>query len=224
MGKSSDQETLRALRNPRGVAIAGILFAVVFAISIILLRSALPKEPFADVEWVRQEAGRMRVALFLIPFAGIFFLWFMGVVREYMGNLGDWFFSTLLIGSGVLFLAMIFVAVVVAGAIVDGVPEGGSQSLGAETVGFGRSIMLEASGIYAVRMAAVFMFALGTVGMKTRLMPKWLWILTYILAALLLIFTNQNLWFTLIFPAWVLLVSIRMLVTGQVAPSDTAKS
>ncbi len=107
MGKSSDQETLRALRNPRGVAIAGILFAVVFAISIILLRSALPKEPFADVEWVRQEAGRMRVALFLIPFAGIFFLWFMGVVREYMGNLGDWFFSTLLIGSGVLFLAMI---------------------------------------------------------------------------------------------------------------------
>lgn len=224
MGKSSDQETLRALRNPRGVAIAGILFAVIFAISIILLRSALPKEPFADVEWVRQEAGRMRVALFLIPFAGIFFLWFMGVVREYMGNLGDWFFSTLLIGSGVLFLAMIFVAVVVAGAIVDGVPEGGSQSLGAETVGFGRSIMLEASGIYAVRMAAVFMFALGTVGMKTRLMPKWLWILTYILAALLLIFTNQNLWFTLIFPAWVLLVSIRMLVTGQVAPSDTAKS
>ncbi len=96
--------------------------------------------------------------------------------------------------------------------------------MGTETVGFGRSIMLEASGIYAVRMAAVFMFALGTVGMKTRLMPKWLWILTYILAVLLLIFTNQNLWFTLIFPAWVLLVSIRMLVTGQVAPSDTAKS
>lgn len=224
MGKSSDQEGFQALRTPRGVAVAGILFAVVFSISIILLRSALPKEPFADVEWVRQEAGRMRVALFLIPFAGIFFLWFMGVVREYMGNLGDWFFSTLLIGSGVLFLAMIFVAVVVAGAILDGVPEGGSQSLSTETVGFGRSIMLEASGVYAVRMAAVFMIALGTVGLKTGLMPKWLWILTYILAVLLLVVTNQNLWFTLIFPAWVLLVSIRMLVTGQVAPSDTAKS
>jgi hypothetical protein len=50
-------------------------------------------------------------ALTLVPFAGIAFLWFMGVVRSHLGRLEDQFFSTVFYGSGLLFLAMLFTLV-----------------------------------------------------------------------------------------------------------------
>jgi hypothetical protein len=40
----------------------------------------------------------------LMPFAGISFLWFIGVVRDGLGRYEDKFFSSAFICSGVLFL------------------------------------------------------------------------------------------------------------------------
>ena len=48
----------------------------------------------------------------LVPFAGIAFLWFIGVVREQLGNVEDRLFSTVFLGSGLLFLAMLFIGAV----------------------------------------------------------------------------------------------------------------
>jgi len=43
-----------------------------------------------------------------LPFAGIAFLWFIGVLRDRLGELEDRFFATVFLGSGLLFLAMLF--------------------------------------------------------------------------------------------------------------------
>ena len=50
------------------------------------------------------------IALHLLPFAGIAFLWFVGVVRDRLGENEDRFFATVFLGSGLLFVAMLFCA------------------------------------------------------------------------------------------------------------------
>jgi hypothetical protein len=55
------------------------------------------------------------LALYLVPFAGIAFLWFIGVLRDRLGELEDRFFATVFFGSGLLFLAMLFASAAVAG-------------------------------------------------------------------------------------------------------------
>ena len=54
----------------------------------------------------------------LMPFAGIAFLWFIGVVRDGFGRYEDKFFSSVFMGSGLLFLAMTFVSSAVGAGLV----------------------------------------------------------------------------------------------------------
>ena len=60
----------------------------------------------------------MALALNLVPFAGIAFLWFIGVLRDRLGEREDRFFATVFLGSGLLFLAMLFISAAVAGGII----------------------------------------------------------------------------------------------------------
>jgi len=90
----------RALKTPRAAAIAGILFAVLYSTSWILIRLSIPSDALEASDWLQQQAGNLSLAMSLIPFAGISFLWFMGVVRDRLGHQEDQFFSTLFFGSG----------------------------------------------------------------------------------------------------------------------------
>ena len=104
--------TREALKTPRAAAIAEIVFAVLFTISIVLARLAVPAElgaPDASA-WLEANSRMVQLALSLLPFAGIAFLWFVGVVRDRVGASEDQFFSTVFFGSGLLFLAMVFVS------------------------------------------------------------------------------------------------------------------
>jgi hypothetical protein len=101
------EKDLRRLSTPRAAAIAGILFGVLFSISLVLLRGAIPENIAADHTWVTSGAARVNLALGLMPFAAIAYLWFIGVVRDKLGEYEDRFFSTVFFGSSLLFLAMI---------------------------------------------------------------------------------------------------------------------
>jgi hypothetical protein len=67
--------------------------------------------------------------------------------------------------------------------------------------------------IYAMRMAAVFVISVSTVGLRTAALPRWASLLGYAVALLLLIAADAQKWVQLLFPAWVLLVSVVILVT-----------
>jgi hypothetical protein len=102
------QGPLRAgspLRTPRAAAVAGIIFSV-------------PADPAVPGSWLTDSRRRaaVAIALNLIPFAGIAFLWFIGVLRDRIGEREDRFFATVFLGSGLLFVAMIFVAAGIGGA------------------------------------------------------------------------------------------------------------
>ena len=73
---------------------------------------------------------------------------------------------------------------------------------------------------YALRMGAVFMISLATIWLKTGLMPRWLVIVTYVLALGILLATDISMWITLAFPAWVLVVSVLLLVRAGVIDLD----
>jgi len=106
----SQEERLtdRRLTTPRAAAIAGILFAVLLIISMVLIRISIPADPLEPGGWLERDTGRVSLALNLVPFAGIAFLWFIGVLRDRIGEHEDRFFATVFFGSGVLFLAMLF--------------------------------------------------------------------------------------------------------------------
>ena len=205
----------RPLNSPRAAALAGVLFALLFTTSLVLLRSALPDRLTAGADWLDAgAAARLNIGLALVPFAGIAFLWFMGVVRDRFKESEDQLFSSVFIGSGLLFLAMVFVSAALAGGIVTTIPLIADQGSRAEVATFGRAVMLQVSNVYALRMAGVLLISLGTMWLRTGVMPRWLSFVTYAVALVLLFVTTLSLWVTLIFPAWVLAVSILILVAN----------
>lgn len=206
--------TRQAIRTPRAAAVAGIVFSVLFTTSMVLIRLAIPENLHGtDVAtWIQGNTTTISLALTLVPFAGIAFLWFIGVVRSRLGTLEDQFFSTVFFGSGLLFLAMMFASAAIAGGIL------GSYAIEADTlvksgvVTFGRAIMYTITNVYGVRMAGVFMVSLATIWIRTRVMPRVFVFITYALALVLLVSSNLTLWLVLVFPAWVFVISVFILI------------
>ena len=148
------------LNTPRAAAIAGVLFAVLFGAALILIRTALPEGAAPGSQWLSNSGGRIRVASILMPFAGICFLWFIGVIRDGFGGLEDRFFSSVFFGSGLLFLAMIFASSAVGEALAV---TSSVMAANPDVASFGQMVLLALSKTYALRMAAVFMISLATI-------------------------------------------------------------
>jgi hypothetical protein len=208
--------TRQALRTPRAAAVAGIIFAVLFTTSMVLIRLAIPEDLSGTntAAWLQGNTTTVSLALTLVPFAGIAFLWFMGVVRDRLGTLEDQFFSTVFFGSGLLFLAMMFASAAIAGSILSSYAIASDTLIKSGVITFGRAIMFTITNVYAVRMAGVFMISLATIWIRTRVMPRVFVFLTYALALLLLVSGNLTLWLILVFPAWVFVISMFILVVS----------
>ena len=205
------EKEYRRLTTPRAAAVAGILFALLIAASQILLRSAIPERLNIDTAWMATGSGRISTALGLMPFAGIAYLWFIGAVRDKLGDYEDRFFSSVFLGSSLLFLGMVFVAMAIAGGILTTYSMIDGETPDYTVILFGRALMLHISNVYALRMAGVTMISLATIWIRTGLAPRWLVWVTYALALILLLVVNFSLWVTLIYPAWVFLISLYIL-------------
>jgi hypothetical protein len=201
-----------SLTTPRSAAIAGVLFSVLLIVSLVLIRLTIPADPLGAGDWLAHNRGRITLALNLVPFAGIAFLWFMGVVRDRLGAHEDRFFATVFLGSGLLFLAMMFVSAAVGGAtlIASGISPADFANTGA--YGFGRAIMYVIANMYAMRMAGVFMISTSTLFVRTGVTPRWMAMMGYAFALILLLTISTFAWTSLIFPLWVLLISLYILV------------
>lgn len=185
---------------------------MLFGATLILIRVKMPEGVGDSTEWLDSQKDGILTATKLMPFAGITFLWFIGVVRDNLGRYEDRFFASVVLGSGLLFLAMMFVSTAVAAALV--VTNAGVTDPAAhvEVIAFGRMIVVSAAKTYAIRMAAVFMISLATIWLKTGLMPRWLVAVSYLVALGLLIAGDVSMWLTLAFPVWVLIVSALILL------------
>ena len=202
-----------SLRTPRAAAVAGIIFSVLLTAALVLLRVSVPAHPAVPGLWLTDPHHRAQVAiaLNLVPFAGIAFLWFIGVLRDRIGEREDRFFATVFLGSGLLFVAMIFVAAAIAGGVIAADT---SSPPGAGTLALGRIVTATLVNVYAMRMAAVFTLTTVTIARRTEIVSRWLTVAGLVSALVLLIGVGFSPWVELLFPAWILALSIDILVAG----------
>jgi hypothetical protein len=209
-------EEPRPLTNPRlstpgAAAAAGILFSFLLGTSMVLIFVSIPNDPASDTDWLTERKGHITVALTLIPFAAIAFLWFIGVIRDHLGEREDQFFATIFLGSGLLFLAGLFVwMAVVASVLATASTDPDFATSTAYT--FGASMIDVMGGAVTMRMAGVFMFSSAVMWQRTRAMRGWLFVFTYLTAVLLLFGGGSIRYFRLSFPIWVLVVSLMILI------------
>ncbi len=200
-------------RTRRSAAVAGIIFGVLLIAALVLVRLALADATLAQIESDAGRVAAIRTGLGLVPFAGIAFLWFIGVIRDQVGAVEDRLFSTVFLGSGLLFLAMLFVGSVLSLTLLELAAGSGVEE---EVWNFGRGATQTLVSVYAMRMAAVFTLSVSTVALRTRAVPRWVALLGYAVGLVLLLVGGRNQWVQLAFPAWVLLLSLVILVTRPV--------
>jgi hypothetical protein len=228
---STDAEVVRKeLRTPRAAAIAGVVFSLLLGASLVLIRISVPTNPSDARDWLTNSGRRHAVllAVNLVPFAGIAFLWFIGVIRDRLGDREDRFFATVFLGSGLLFVAMLFAAAAVTGSLVTGFRGGVHASAGSsQTWRFGGSLAHALLTTYGMRMAAVFMITTTTITLRHGVIPRWLGIAGFAAALAMLVGVNVVGWLELLFPLYVLTISIHLLIgsfhlQGAVPPRTPA--
>jgi hypothetical protein len=208
-------EVQRELRAPAAAGVAGLVFAVLFVVSMLLLYRHPPDGATAReiAAWYGQKAARNYaiVGLYLVPFSGIAFLWFIAAIRNLIGDREDRFFSTVFLGSGILFVAMLFGAAAVAGASLAAVKFQGAPAPGPDIVVFSRGLAYTLLFVYAIRAAAVFMVVVSTIAFRTRAMHRSLAFAGWGIAVALLVSVSYFRGIVFVFPLWVTAVSIVIL-------------
>ena len=205
--------TRSTLRTPKAAAIAGIAFSVLLIAVFWLLRTSIPADPQEPGAWLRSNSGFVALALNVLPFAGIAFLWFIGVLRDRLGDHEDRFFATVFFGSALLFLAMLFAAAAITGTILlMAASADPTELINSATFRFARATVYIILNVYAIKMAAVFMLSTSTLVVYTKIAPRWIAFVGYALALVLLIGSYYVSWSFIVLPVWIFLVSAYILL------------
>ncbi|MDX3236265.1 hypothetical protein PV392_11330 [Streptomyces sp. ME03-5709C] len=207
---------IQALRTPRAAGLVGIAFAVLIGAAIVLVRVSIPdgESALTASPLSLSSRGGVETALALIPFAGVFFLWFMGAVRAHMGEGEDKFLSTVFLGSGLVFVATLFGATAAAGSLLATTQVAAPGAPRAELSYFGQHLTYNLLTTYAMRMAAVFVLSASTVALRLGSFPRWLVLLGYLVGITLLFVVPGVPLAELVFPLWALIVSLHVLVAS----------
>jgi hypothetical protein len=192
--------------------------------SVWLIRQSLPQNPLETGTWLQTRSESVAMALNLIPFAGIAFLWFIGVLRDRLGGLEDRLFATVFLGSGLLFLAMLFFSAAIVVRSDHFYAADPARMHGSTTFMLARAVSYEVMNVYAIRMAGVFMIATSTLALRTGFIARWIAFLGYALALLLLLGSRHIDRLILVFPLWVLLTSCYILIDDWRRSPNTAES
>jgi hypothetical protein len=200
-------QTPSGLKAPRAAAFAGILFSVLLLLAILLVLQTLPLDPRDPGAWLGAQSWKVALALNLIPFAGIAFLWFMGVLRDRLGMQEHKLFATVFLGSGLLFVGMLFTAAAAIGAILITHATLPREFSGSVTFTLARAFAYNLTSIYAVKVASVFLLTASTIVLRTGITARWTAMVGYVAAAFIMLGSHVVDWSFLVFPLWVLLVS-----------------
>jgi len=203
----------RQVRSPRSAAFAGIGYSILMVTGMILTTS-IASVRLEDItpEILESWSRKASLVILLVPFAGIMFLWFTGVIRERLGELEDRFFATLFYGSGIIQVVLLFIWGAIFGAVMVARTMTAIGMMDSGIYIFGFALMNEIIGNYALRMAGVYMTAINSLWSKTGLMPRWMTIITYLLAMGFLLAAERFREARFIFPVWVFVVSIYILI------------
>jgi hypothetical protein len=205
-------------RVARTTIFSGIAFAVLFTAGLVLVnqvpRLGSPDSTYTAFYTTGSGGVLVTVGLYLVPFAGIAFLWFMMAFRALLDRPAD-LTQGLQLASGVAFVCMLFAGTAAAGAValmlyfadVPAPPVSTDRVL--SSIGYGLVF------VYGVRMAGMFTITTTTLAQRAGLMPRWLAVLSYLMAAFLLVTTTTQPATLLVYPAWVLVLSFALVRSAR---------
>jgi len=206
------------LRTPRSAAYAGMIFSLLLGGALVATHFALPEKP-ADAQGVLLTSPRrelLLVGLALIPFSAIAFLWFVGVLRDRIGDREDRFFATVFMGSGLLFAGVLLVAeAMITGVVLTATASNTTLSA---TPPAWWAVTRNISGQMiqaALQMAGVFTTATSTLLLRTGSAPRWLALSGTGLSFALIVGPFLTKWVGLLFVLWILALSIDILLTTR---------
>lgn len=197
--------------------LTALLFGVLFVAGLVLVDSA-PHLGDPDVAFTRfyasDSTALVTTGLYLVPFAGIAFLWHVVSVRLLITRrtaTPSPVPSGLQLVSAVLFVALLFAGTATAGAVAllkdltaaPLPPVGATRAL----LATGYSMVF----VYAVRGAGMYAITTTTLLLRAGVLPRWLALISYLMAAFLLVSTTVNPVVVLLFPGWVVLVGLVLL-------------
>ena len=212
---TDEREGIRqSVRTPRAAAVAGIVFAVLLITSEVLVWLYVPSVASAQAGEISRHSKELTLAMNLRPFSGIAFLWFVGVVRNRLGSLEDRFFATVFLGSGLLYVAMMFTSGALAEAVLTLLATRSDALLSSGSFDLAREEVFRITSIYATKMAGVFMISTSTIFTQTRVVPRWIALLGYGLALVLLLSAIHVRLLAVVFPLWVMVISVWILIRG----------
>jgi hypothetical protein len=200
------------------VAIAGLLFAALYLLAWVLLLDspsfdATDDELIAYYGNVDQRRDSTIAALYVIPFAGIGFIWFMAALRDrYLrtATREHTILSTAHVVAGALVVVSLFTLAAVELGVVwlaeagDAIDVDGARAL----LALGQA----ASDIMALRSAAVFVGVSASRAVRSGLFPRAYGAASIVTAGALLAAPDSAPWVSLVFPTWVAASAVLVLL------------
>jgi hypothetical protein len=218
-GQVPDAADHEAVRYARLSGVMGIVFAALFVVGLVLVhRSPSLALPDADYAQFYADGGQhvlVTAGTSIMPFAGIAFLWHMTTIRLLVRArtpAPPAIPEGLQLLSGAMFVILLLAGIGAAGAtaLLMDLTDAPLSSVGVARAlsGLGYGLVF----VYAIRGAGMYAITTTTLLRKAGILSRWVAVLGYVAAAVLLVSTTYNPLVVLVFPAWVVLVSVEVLI------------
>ncbi len=207
----------------------GLAHAILVLVSALLMATVPDLRDAAATEMFYSDTDRRRLALvglYLLPFAVITFIWFEVALRMWIS--GTHRRANVLLSNVQLVSGIVFVCLFAASTATTGVTAAAAEFAGApidpEVAGllptYGDTLMF----VFAIRMAAMFMFTTTSIARSANVLPRWFVILGYVLGVILLLSATFSTWLSLVFPLWLMVLSALLFRRARAIPAHLTLS
>jgi hypothetical protein len=203
----------------------GVVYSVLFLVSYFLVsNSPGPRASDAELVAFYQSAAPRRliiVGLYLLPFAGIAFIWFIVALRMWISGTSrreDILLSNVQLVSGILFVALFFAGAAASAASAASAEFSSAQvdaAVARQLPALSNTLIF----VFSMRMAAMFVFTTSNIGRTTGVLPGWFVVLGFLVGLFLLLSATFNQLLVLVFPVWTLVLAILLFLRARHIPA-----
>jgi len=219
----TDRPTVR--RAAILTASVGIVHALLFLLAFWLI-SGTPGTRAGDAEvrefYAADLSRRLTlVGLYIMPFAGIAFVWFIVALRMWISHSQrreDALLSNVQLVSGIVFVALFFAAAATSAATAASVEFEGATvdtAIARQLPAYGNTLML----VFAMRMAAMFVFTTSNIARGAGILPRWFTLIGFVVGAFMLLSASLSPLLALVFPGWMLCLCTILLLRARQIPA-----
>jgi hypothetical protein len=208
----------------RLLVVLSSLHALLFLLSYALFTNTPgPRSPDEELIAFYESPGRTRmvlVGLYVMPFAGISFLWLSSALRASVRAVvrqEDEFVAGLQQASGILYVGLFFAAAAASSVMAASIEFSNAPVdplLARQFPQYGKTLLL----VFGMRMAAMFVFTTLRLTHRAGLLPRWFVRIGLAAGVVLLLSTTFNRALVLIFPLWLLAMCI--VIRARVVKSE----